>query len=134
MFSVDCFHTLGKRAAIGRGFLPEEFRSRQDHVAGTFRTPFWRRHFNAASDVLGRTVSIESPNIPVVGVLPRSQAFPENFAGDIFRPLVISDDRHRKTNQMETVFIIGHLKPNLSSEQALAALTTVRLPQMPVGD
>jgi predicted permease len=124
----DCFHALGKRPAMGRGFLPEEFKGDGGDVV-VIADIFWRKHFNAAPEALGRVVTIDRKPYTVVGVLPKSQEFPPDFAADVFRPLAMKFDP-------DNIFkpglaVIGRLKPGVTREQAVAALSTVKLPPMP---
>jgi predicted permease len=126
--SADCFHTLGKRPAMGRGFLSQDFKGDGADVV-VISDIFWRQHFNAAPDILGRVVTINRKPHTVIGVLPKAQEFPANFAADIFKPLVIKLD---PANVFEFgLSVIGRLKPGVTREQAEAALSTVKLPPMP---
>jgi macrolide transport system ATP-binding/permease protein len=69
------FHTLGVTPALGREFLPdEEGRSAPPAVVLSYST--WQRRFGGSPDVLGRTVTLQSPWLSgvephvVIGVLP----------------------------------------------------------------
>jgi putative ABC transport system permease protein len=126
--SVDCFKTLGIRPALGRGFLPEEFRGGANNVV-VISDLFWRQHFNSAPNVLGREVMIDRQACAVVGVLLQNQRLPALFTGDVFRPLVLRIDPAKVFQPV--LFIIGRLKPGVSQEQALATLSSVKLPAMP---
>ena len=124
--SVDCFHTLGISPVLGRGFLPGEFQIGADNVI-IISDLFWRQHFNASPDVLGRKILIDRQACVVVGVLDNSKPF---LAGsDICRPLVLKRDPI--VTLWPTVYAIGRLRPGVSVAQANAALAAVKLPQLP---
>ena len=126
--SVDCFHTLGIKPVLGRGFLPEEYRAGADNVV-IIKDLFWRQHFNASPDVLGQKVLIDQQVCTVIGVLKINQHFPPGFQGDVYRPLVLKADSGSTLGP--AVFVIGRLRPGVSTEQARAALATVKLPTLP---
>jgi putative ABC transport system permease protein len=126
--SVDCFRTLGIKPVLGRGFLPEEYRAGADNVV-IITDLFWRRHFNASPDVLGQKVLIDQQVCTVIGVLKIAQPFPSAFRGDVFRPLILKVDP--ASPLAPAVFVIGRLRPGVSTEQARAALAAVELPQLP---
>jgi predicted permease len=122
--SVDCLRTLGVRPALGRGFIPEEHRPGANNVV-VISDLFWRQHFNAAPDILGRTILINREACTVVGVLAGSQQLPNLFGGDVYRPLVLKIDPANLGQELE---LIGRLKPGVSREQALAAVSKITFP------
>jgi putative ABC transport system permease protein len=124
--SVDCFHTLGIKPMLGRGFLPEEFRTGADNVV-IISGLFWRQHFNASSDVLGRKILVDRQVCIVVGVLDISKPLPGG--GDVYRPLVLKFDPISPLSP--TVSAIGRLRPGVSVAQANAALAAVKSPELP---
>lgn len=126
--SPDFFHTLGIRPFLGRSFLPEEYHAGSKNVV-VITDWFWHRHFNGSPDAIGQKVLIDRRVCIVVGVLRPGQQFPSQFAADVFEPLVLKVD---PTNVFEPVLsIIGRLKPGVTTDQALAALSAVKLPTIP---
>jgi predicted permease len=131
--SADCFHTLGVRPVLGRGFLPAEFRDGADQVV-IISDVFWRQHFNADPNVLGRKVLIDQHPHEVIGVLAVAQDFPLYFGGDVYRPFVFKNNpvKIEPTKIFDTmVTTIGRLKPGVTPKQACAALASVKLPTIP---
>jgi putative ABC transport system permease protein len=126
--SNDCFRALGIRPVLGRGFLPEEYRTGADNVV-VITDLFWRKYFHAAQDVLGRQLLVDQQPCTVVGVLGVNQPFPPTFGGDVYRPLVLNVDAQNPL--APAVFVIGRLKPGVPPEQARAALSAVKLPTLP---
>ena len=72
--SADFFSTLGVQPVLGRAFRPEEERAGADVVV--ISDQLWRSHFEAASDVIGRTLRINARPFTVVGVMPPHFRFP----------------------------------------------------------
>ena len=65
--SPEFFRTLGVPLAMGQSFTEETFAYRADEVA-ILTDEFWRSHFNADPQVLGRTFENDGARIAVVGV------------------------------------------------------------------
>lgn len=126
--SNDCFSTLGIRPVMGRTFLPEEHSRDTDGVV-ILAGHYWRQHFNADPDVIGRTISIGQRTCTIIGVLDANQTYPLNFEGDIYRPLAFRADPANPL--MPMLRIMGRLKPGVSVKQAEAQLAVVTLPAVP---
>jgi len=82
--SPEFFATLGVPLALGQPFKEENLAYKADEVA-ILTDEFWRGHFNAATDVLGRTFNNDGVRISVIGVLPPSFRFLSSQA-QFFRP------------------------------------------------
>jgi predicted permease len=67
--SSDFLATLGLHPQLGRGFTEEEMTFQTHHFA-VLSDAYWRRHFGADPDVLGREVRINGFAKTIVGVLP----------------------------------------------------------------
>ncbi len=86
--SPGYFGMLGVRPALGRFFAPEENRLTGPPVPmAVISDAFWRRHFGAAPDVLGRTVRVDETIFTVVGVAPRIFEGLEHETVDLWAPL-----------------------------------------------
>jgi len=64
------FPFLGVAPVLGRGFLPEENLQAGRSAVTVISHAFWRSHFGAARDVLGRTVTLNDTPLEIVGVAP----------------------------------------------------------------
>ena len=76
----DFFELLGLAVPIGRGFSPEDDR-RGAPIVAILSDSYWRRSFAAASDVIGRTLSVASKPVTVIGVAP-----PQFWGLDLSQP------------------------------------------------
>jgi putative ABC transport system permease protein len=76
--SLNFFAMLGIVPVRGRTFLPEEEKpGGADVVIVSDR--FWRSHFAASEDVLGKTLDLDGTQTTIVGVLPPAFKFPFEF-------------------------------------------------------
>jgi predicted permease len=71
----DFFRTLGRTPAMGRDFLPEE-QTRGGPPVAILSDALWRRRFGSASDLVGRTITLEGQSTTVVGIMPPGFDFP----------------------------------------------------------
>jgi predicted permease len=123
--STDCFHVLGIRPLLGRGFAPAEFHAGAADVV-VISDLFWHRHFNGSPEAIGKKLLIDRRVCTVVGVLGPKQQTPPQFAADLYQPLVFKVD---PANVFEPVLVvIGRLKPGATVDQAVTELSAAKLP------
>jgi putative ABC transport system permease protein len=70
------FSTLGVSPLLGRGFLPNEDAPAANGVV-VLSEGFWRSHFNANPQILGRSITLNARSYTIVGVMPASFQFPD---------------------------------------------------------
>ncbi len=122
--SADFLPTLGIAPALGRGFLPEDFRPDAANVA-LITHQFWQDHLGGVPEVLGRDIEVDQQPFKIIGVLPKNQVLPIFSYGDVLRPLIPRVDPARPRGNLLTV--IGHLKPGVTPAQARAELKAVKI-------
>lgn len=118
--SSSFFDVFGVQPALGRGFHPRENRPGAGRVV-VLSHQLWMRRFGGTAAILGRTIAINEDRYEVVGVMPRTFAFP-TFA-ELWLPLQIdpaSDVQHGFLD------VIGRLKPQVTLESARAQMTVLR--------
>jgi len=128
------FEVLGVTPALGREF------DQSDEVPGNGNTVIlsdrtWRTEFGAASDILGRKITLDSQPVTVVGVLPAGTEHPGNSyhalpygnSVDAWRPFTFEGDPNDRGSHF--LEVIGRLKPGVARTQAQAELNTL-LPQI----
>jgi putative ABC transport system permease protein len=76
--SPSFFDVLGVHPARGRTFLSEEQKTGGPDVA-IVSDAFWHSYFAGDESLLGRTITLDSKNVAVVGILPASFKFPLQF-------------------------------------------------------
>jgi predicted permease len=124
------FGTLGIAPVLGRGFLPEEFKAGFNNVV-VISDGMWRKNFNASADVLGKKLLVDKQLCLIVGVLGKEQRTPRYFGADVYRPLVFKIDPAKILEPV--VYVIARLKPGITREVALGALSAVKLPPLDEG-
>jgi putative ABC transport system permease protein len=115
--SVDFFRVLGVAPALGRSFTAEEDRDGGAKVA-VLSDALWQRRYGGDSDLLGRTITLNSRSYTVIGIMPRGFRF---NGADVFTPLSPGTSGNRGFNLQ----VLGHLKPGVTPAQALAEMKLV---------
>jgi predicted permease len=117
--SADFFRVLGVHPAIGRDFSDEEDSPNGERVV-ILTDSIWRRRFGGDQQVLGKTVSINSRDFTVVGVMPPGFRYGEHI--DLLVPMR-TNPASRETGHNYTV--LGRIKPGISRQQASADMRIV---------
>jgi predicted permease len=130
--SGNYFSVLGVQPALGRFFLADEDKTQGTHPVVVIGHGLWHRRFAADPTVVGKTVTINAYPYTVVGVAP--SAFTGTTRGtvtDVYVPLMMQEqvqpgNRGALSNpNFGNLRVIGRLKPNVSREQAQAALSII---------
>jgi putative ABC transport system permease protein len=117
----DFFSALGTQPFLGRVFLPDDYQQGQAHVAIlSFR--LWQGALNANPNVIGESISLNGEKCTVVGVMPRSFAFPSQDTS-VWQPLAISPASANLGNHY--LYLVGDLKPRVTAEEATAEINTI---------
>ena len=129
--SADLLPALGVQPALGRYFSPEEDQPGRNHVI-ILSDDVWRQRFNAAPDIIGRSVRLSQESYTVVGVMPPGFNFPLKLATTAklpsqqmgyWYPLGLNIN---KLSRAEAGYsAIARLKPGVSVEQAQAELSQI---------
>jgi predicted permease len=129
--SGNYFTTLGVRPALGRFFLPEEDLTPGTHPVIVISHGLWRRRFGGDPAVIGKTVSLNNYRYTVVGVAPSEfTGTTRGTVNDVYVPIMAQvlpgsgRDGFLYNRNAGWLQLIGRLKPNVSREQAQAALAT----------
>ncbi|WP_438483007.1 ABC transporter permease [Oleiharenicola lentus] len=119
----DFFQMLGVKPAVGRDFTPEDDRPGVNEAV-MLSDAFWRSDFGADPAVIGRAVRINGRAGTVVGVMPRSFAFPSYE--HVWIPFNAEYPvRPRNDRAANFISIVARLKPGVSMVQAEAEVTSV---------
>ena len=114
--------TLGVRPALGRDFTPEDDTRGAPPVV-IISHDVWTRRFGADPGAIGRTINLNGKSIPVIGVLPPGFAMPTGQA-EILQPQQIYP-LDPKAQMMSSLTAFGRLKPDVTPEQAQAAIAPI---------
>ena len=118
--SAGFFDTVGIHPVVGRGFRPEEDRSKAPGRV-VITDGLWRRRFAQNRNIVGRAITLNGQPFTIVGVMPPSFRVP--FVQlDMIIPLGRTADVHRGNHTGES---IARLKPGVSAEQANAEFAAI---------
>jgi predicted permease len=135
--SGNYFTALRVRPALGRGFLPEEDKTRGTHPVVVLSYGLWQRRFGADPGLVGKAVNLNGYGFTVVGIAPSE--FTGTVAGiapDVYVPIMMQGQVSpgwkmdplfgpRSRSLSSWLEVLGRLKPGVSREQAAAAMTTL---------
>jgi predicted permease len=87
---------------------------------------FWKRHFGAAPDVVGRSLRLDGENFTVVGVMPPRFSVRAWFATrtDLWVPVAYTD-KERAVRENHNAQVIARLKPGVTLAQANAEMAEI---------
>jgi putative ABC transport system permease protein len=118
------FRALGVNAQIGRTFTEEEAQPGHDEVI-VLSDGLWRRAFAGDPAIVGRTVTINSRAMTVVGVLPHGFSYPGFTGIEIWSPLAFSPAALAEDNRgNHGLEVVARLKRGVSLAQARAELAS----------
>jgi predicted permease len=122
---ADFFEIVRVRPALGRVFLPEEDSPARRQVA-ILSDRFWKSHFGAAPDVIGRTLRLDGEPYTIVGVMPArfSVAAWGATARDIWVPLAYTNEE-RAVRENHNAQVVARLNPGVDLAQADAELRVI---------
>ena len=135
--TADYFPLLGVTAALGRTFMREEEQPGHDKVV-VLSHGLWQRRFGSNPNLIGQQITVEGEPRTVIGVLPSEFRIFKvlNRELDIYIPLRVDPAqlaRAGMTDEEKTgtrgdaeqiLFVYARLKPDISLEQAQAAMDT----------
>src|SRR5256885_12714507 len=120
--TANYFDVLGLRATQGRTFRTEE---EEGADVAVITQRFWKARLGSDPNVIGRALTLDGVAHTIVGVIP---TLPVSWTGpnaDIWtsKPMIIPGFSHERMMR-GTAFLraVGRLKPNVTVEQARAAL------------
>jgi putative ABC transport system permease protein len=122
---ADFFDVTRARPALGRVFLAEEDAPARSHVV-ILSDGFWKSHFGAASNVLGRTLTLDGEAYTIIGVMPArfSVASWAITARDMWVPVAYTDAQ-RAVRENHNAQVIARLKPGISVTQAQSEMDVI---------
>lgn len=119
--TVSAFAAVGVQPLLGRGFREGDDRPGADPVI-LIGHQLWRERYGSASDVVGQTVRANGVMRSIIGVMPKTFAFPIREAAWI--PLAI-DPLAKPRGEDPKFQVIARLAPGVSIAQAKAQVAAV---------
>ena len=129
--TTEMFSVLGVHPLLGRDFLPGEDKPGHNVVIISYK--LWQGQFGGDRNIIGRSVTFNTRDYTIVGVLPASFDFPFNSDGpDVWRTFsqnATPDSSGEKpmTEERGAHFLraLGRLKSGVSFAQANQAADTI---------
>jgi putative ABC transport system permease protein len=121
----DYFDVLGVRPIRGRNFLPEE---EEGADVAMVTENFWQKRMGGDPNVIGRSITLNGIAHTIVGVLPN---LPFSWVGPnaevwTTKPYIIPGFTYEQVMRGSGILrVVGRLKPEMSLEQARAALPSL---------
>jgi predicted permease len=137
MISGNYFASLGVRPQLGRGFVDSDDSSVGSGPVAVISDRFWTSHFGRSSDVIGKTLLLNTVPLTIVGVNPpgftgaySAQGTPDVFFPFSMQPLVVpqnfgSEDSVSLLNSKSLwwVLVMGRVKAGVPDASATAELS-----------
>src|SRR4030095_10149067 len=126
------FPLLGVQPLLGRVFLPKE--DEPGNRVVILGHDLWQRRFGGDRGVIGKTVTLDSQQYQVIGVMPPRFTYPIRFTNppELWIPMSILREKQKDgsqpmTESRDTNFFgcVARLKPGVSIQQAQAHLNTI---------
>lgn len=109
--SPNFFALFGITPAKGRFFQADEEEPGRGKVV-VLADKFWRNHFGADSQAVGRSVRLDGEPYTIIGVLPAGFRFEDG--SDLYAPLEIPSDAPRANRYLR---VMGVLRPGATLDQ-----------------
>lgn len=115
---------FGVQPAVGRNFTSDEDRPRAPLVA-LLSYNFWKTRYGSRPNVLGRSMSLDSTPVRIIGVLPQDFVMPTLEKFDILLPQQLNEATQVFPNNGTTLRVFARLRPGWTPAQAVSALQPV---------
>ena len=118
--SANFFRVFGVTPQLGRSFLPEDETLGMEQVV-VLSDAYWRRRFAASPAIIGEQILINGSRFTVVGVMPRSFAYPPS--AEVWSPFAPdSQAMHRGSRFIRGV---GRLSSTSTVQQGVTELNAI---------
>jgi len=123
--TANFFHLLGIASFHGRTFLPQEALPDSPSVV-ILSYDLWQHRFGLDPNILGKSITLDSESVTVVGVMPPGFRFPDQDVKPLcYVPFRLPNrvDWYAKT--FTDTLVIGRLKPRATAGQAQSELADI---------
>jgi hypothetical protein len=132
LVSANYFSTLGINAELGRTFLVNEDRVLEGSPVLVLSHAFWKRRFNADSNVIGRSVVIGAAVLTVIGVTPPKftgtgllPQVPDFWVPVSMQATIVPGQAWMNDPKDAEFQIVGRLKPSVTLRSAQSHVDTL---------
>jgi len=121
LVTANFLDTTGIKPIMGRSFSPEENQPGKDQVA-IITHSLWQRRFGGDTNILNKTITINSVVRTVVGVMPERFNYPKG--AEVYAPLQLTPEL-MKNRGGHGYYVIGRLKSSASTQSAQAEIDNI---------
>jgi macrolide transport system ATP-binding/permease protein len=127
------FDVLGINAVLGRTISPDDDQLPGAHPVSVISYKCWQRRFGGDTNVIGKSVFVNSRSYTIIGVAPQGfdgteiVASPEMWFPMAMQSQIIVGSNWLDVRSAENVFVQGRRKPGVSEAQAQAAVNALAL-------
>jgi macrolide transport system ATP-binding/permease protein len=125
--SGNYFDVLGIAAQKGRTFSPDEDLVPRRNPVAVISNSLWQRRFNSDPEIVGKTISLNSQSLTVIGIAPpQYTGMIRGLSSEIWVPTAMMPAVDRNGERMLTsrgnrwMILVGRLKPETTLAQARA--------------
>jgi putative ABC transport system permease protein len=123
--TADLFNMLGVMPVRGRTFQPEDDKAGSS-PAVVLSHNLWNRWFAADPNIVGQTISVDSTNYTVIGVMPEGFNFPlQTEAAQLWVPVSIANADYADQRGAHFLSVIGRLRDGVTIDQARADMRVI---------
>ncbi len=123
----DTFRLLGKRPALGRGFLPQDEQAGSHEVLLSHR--LWQSRFRSNPKVVGHAIALDGKSYTIRGVMPAGFQFPINAETAELWTAIAPDAGGKSPMTADRgaglFSVIARLKPGVTMSQAEADIGVI---------
>ncbi len=116
LVTANFIDVTGVKPIMGRNFVEEENQPGKDRVA-IITHSLWQRRFGGDPNILQKTITVNSIQRTVIGVMPERFDFPKG--AEVYAPIALTPELMRSRSS-HSYYVIGRLKPGVSIESAQA--------------
>jgi predicted permease len=120
--SANAFDVIGVKAALGRGFRPEDDASNAPAVA-LISGGIWKSRYASDRSIIGKAVRVNTIPATIVGVMPDGFKWP--FQSEVWIPMSQRSPVFRGPRQARPFMAYGRLADGVTLEQARSEMKNI---------
>src|ERR1044072_5791117 len=127
------FDVLNVQPFLGPYFIPEEDQTPGSHPVAVISHSCWQKRFASQAGIVGRALTLNGQTFTVIGVTPSGFNGTEvAYAPELYVPMAMAKQIEPGSDWLESrdsdnIFVVGRLKPGLTSAQAESNLNAITL-------
>jgi predicted permease len=127
--SSSLFPMLGAQPMLGRTFTPQE--DAPGHQLAILSYALWQSRYGGGTNILGQKIDVDRQPYTIIGVMPRSFAFPlegpedNSLPADLWLPMAFTPSELQEWGGSYITSVLGRLRPGVTLSQARSEASTL---------